>query len=431
MKPKKFELEVHQPYSTFTEGQPAPIPYLIDGLLPYAAFSVLGGKAKHGKSSMSRIEAVAIAKGQSFLDRNVARAETLLCSLEDPKQHVDNCLKVLDYDPHTDARIHIVSKLPHDLEETVGVLATFLKREPAVKFVVLDTLAKVIRATDSGSYDEMLKLCEQLHMLARESGVHIQALAHCKKIQPDDPFDGFLGSVEIRAETDTNIVLFDRNGKRLIQSETRMGTAWEATEIRAELAKIGESSMVKQFALGNSLTKTATESQRTAELSSRFLMKNRIVAALKSCGGRAVKQEDVVAGVQGNRQTKFEILEELITNKVIERHGVSHSKSNPLTLTLVEKQSAVIVPETGTHTSVPSQPESPLDKARRQLAEFIEADKQSHAAGHIGVWDRPIQECRNDVARLEKSINPPDTPDNSRVVLASDWLKQQESVCQN
>ncbi len=97
----KFELEVVQPYSTFVEGSPAPIPHIIDGLLPRAAFSVLGGKAKHGKSSMSRIEAVCVSKGLPFLDRQVEQGETLLCSLEDPKQHVDNCLKILDYNPRT------------------------------------------------------------------------------------------------------------------------------------------------------------------------------------------------------------------------------------------------------------------------------------------------------------------------------------------
>lgn len=85
---------------------------------------------------------------------------------------------------------------------SVDAVAKFLALNKNIKLVILDTLAKVLRAKDSGDYDEMLTLCEQLHLLARETGVHIQALAHCKKVQHDDPFDNFLGSVEIRAEAD-------------------------------------------------------------------------------------------------------------------------------------------------------------------------------------------------------------------------------------
>jgi len=97
----KFKLEIHQPYSTFTDGKPTVIPYVIDGLLPKAAFSVIGAKPKHGKSSFARIEAVAVAKGQTFLDRPTTQGEVLLCSLEDSPQHVDNHLQLLGYDPHS------------------------------------------------------------------------------------------------------------------------------------------------------------------------------------------------------------------------------------------------------------------------------------------------------------------------------------------
>src|SRR5258708_954081 len=270
----EFVLEIRKPFSTFTEGKPTPIPYIIDGLLPEAAFSVLGGKAKHGKSSLSRVEAVAIAKGASFLGRATRQSEVLVCSLEDPAPHVDGCLKVLDYDPATDAEIHLVSKLPRVVEETVEILTKTLATMPRVKFVILDTLAKVLRAKDSGNYDEMLSLCEMLHHLARQTGVHIQALTHCKKVQPEDPFDGFLGSVEVRAETYTNIVLYDSRGKRLLQSETRMGTPWEPTEICAEMATIGKSQMVKRFYFGETQAKSVEEQSVAQEENIKTTMKS-------------------------------------------------------------------------------------------------------------------------------------------------------------
>ena len=71
--------------------------------------------------------------------------------------------------------------------------------------------------------------------MAREfKHLHIQGLGHCKKIQPEDPFDAFLGSVEIRGESDSNIVIYDTKGQRVIQSETRIGIPWEATILKAD-----------------------------------------------------------------------------------------------------------------------------------------------------------------------------------------------------
>jgi AAA domain len=336
--PVPFTLEVHEPFSTFTEGAPTPIPFIIDGLLPKAALSVLGGKAKHGKSSMSRCEAVCISKGQPFLDRPTERGEVLLCSLEDSRQHVDNHLQLLGYTPGKDDRIHIVSRLARDVSQTVDAVAKFLVQNRDIKLVILDTLAKVIRAKDSGDYDEMLSLCEQLHLLARETGVHIQALAHCKKVQHDDPFDNFLGSVEIRAETDTNIVIYDHRGQRLIKTETRMGVPWDDPHVLcAESETVAKTQLVKRFYLGS--TTTAIEEQETAaqEKNTRATITNRIVSLLRERGAEML-MGDCLDAIPGNRSLKFEIRDELINAKVVALEGVSHSKTNPLRLRLLKPE---------------------------------------------------------------------------------------------
>jgi hypothetical protein len=369
MTESKFQLEIRKPFSTFTEGKPTPIPYTIDGLLPDAAFSVLGGKAKHGKSSMSRIEAVCIAKGSSFLDRATKQAEVLLCSLEDPAQHVDNCLRVLEYNPDKDAEIHLVSKLPRRVEETVEILAKTLATMPHVKFVVLDTLAKVLRAKDSGDYDEMINLCEMLHTLARETGVHIQALTHCKKVQPEDPFDGFLGSVEVRAEPDTNIILYDSRGKRLLQSETRMGTPWEPTEICAEMATIGKSQMVKRFYFGDTLAKTTEEQSAAQDDNIRSTMKSRILVALKAHNGEW-EMSACLDSIVGAKAMKYDCRDELIKDEVIRMTGVARSKTNPLRLVLLKSDwtpSPVKVLVTPPPVTPPASPAKSSDELKSEL----------------------------------------------------------------
>jgi hypothetical protein len=401
-----FQLEIRKPFSTFTEGKPTPIPYIVDGLLPDAAFSVLGGKAKHGKSSMSRLEAVAIAKGAPFLNRSTMQGEVLLCSLEDPAQHVDNCLRVLDYDPAKDAEIHLVSKLPRRVEETVEILAKTLATMPRVKFVVLDTLAKVLRAKDSGNYDEMLTLCEMLHNLARETGVHIQALTHCKKVQPDDPFDGFLGSVEVRAETDTNIVLFDSRGKRLLQSETRMGIPWEPTEICAEMATIGKSQMVKRFYFGDTLAKTVEEQTAAHEGNIKATVKSRIIAALKGHGGEW-EMSECLDSIIGAKAMKYDCRDELIkTDKAIRMAGVAHSKTNPLKLILLKpnwtpSSVTVVTPDPVNPVKSKDELQSELRENHRRLIQAKEYVVQYPNNPH---WQTEVPRLEQVIAELSARL---------------------------
>jgi hypothetical protein len=81
-----------------------------------------------------------------------------------------------------------------------------------------------------------LEAIEQLHDLARTfPHLHIQGLAHCKKVQTDDPFDSLLGSTALRGEPDTNIALYKEAGQHVIVSETRMGRHIAPTILRAEV----------------------------------------------------------------------------------------------------------------------------------------------------------------------------------------------------
>jgi RecA-family ATPase len=85
-----FAFTFIEPFKTFHNGQPKAIPYVIDGLLTQGGLSALGGKSKYGKSSLTRYEAVCIAKGVPFLGRDTVQGDVILINLEDPLNHVDN-----------------------------------------------------------------------------------------------------------------------------------------------------------------------------------------------------------------------------------------------------------------------------------------------------------------------------------------------------
>jgi hypothetical protein len=317
------------------DGKPIAIPFVIDGLLTQGGFSALAAKPKQGKSSLSRYEAVAVSKGTQFLGRNTEQGEVILVSLEDPRNHVDNCLSVLGHDPKNDATIHIVEKLPPRIEETIEVLGEALSKMPGVRLVIVDTLAKVLRVSDLNDYMPTLIAVEQLRNLARKfPKLHIQGLAHCKKIKTDDPFDSLLGSTALRGEPDTSIVIYDQNRQRIIETETRIGRNIPATILKAELTESAGADVVRDFSLHMPFEQWKTEQSEKKDVGKALSYEDRIIEHLSQCVNLTAPQESVLKSVEGKRERLLDAIENLESNEVVTITGVRRSPTNPITLRL-------------------------------------------------------------------------------------------------
>lgn len=333
VQPTPFKLECVDPYTTFTDGEPAPIPYVIDGLLTQGGFSILAGKPKSGKSSMSRYQAVCIAKGMPFLGRDTTQGEVLMISLEDPLRHTDNCLHALGYNPQTDAPIRIVSRLSPNISESLEAIGEELAKSPNLRLVIVDTLAKLLRVGDLNEYMPVLKAVEQLRNLAREfPHLHIQGLAHCKKIRTDDPFDSLLGSTALRGEPDTNVALYSEDGQRVIATETRIGRNIDATILRAELVESAGADVVKNFSLDQSLTDWKSTVGEKSERGEKRTHEHRILAFLQGQDAQSAKQAHLLSEVDGNRALLIGAIDRLKLAGVLTTTGVKQSPTNPIVL---------------------------------------------------------------------------------------------------
>jgi hypothetical protein len=356
----KFELQFIAPYSTFEDGEPKPIPYVIDGLLPQGGFSILAGNPKDGKSSLSRIESVSVASGADFLGRRVEQGEVILISLEDPRNHTDNCLKVLGYDPSTHAPIHIVERLAPTVNETLEALGDALTKMPNVRLVVVDTLAKLLRVKDLSDYMPVLGAVEGLHDLARHfPQLNIQGLVHCKKVQSDNVFDGILGSTALRGETDTNIAIFQCSGERVITTETRIGRNIPPTILLAELVEFAGANVVKSFSLGGRFDELTAKKSAKREVKRTESYEERVIDYLEGCNDHTAPQETLLRRVGGNRQNVLDAVKDMVDGGALIRLGVPHSSANPLTLTLnVEALQMHRFMRLGAHLPEPPMPAS-------------------------------------------------------------------------
>ena len=259
---------------------------------------------------------------------------SILISLEDPRNHVDNCLKALGYDPESDAQIRIIEKLPPTVGESIEVLGNALAEMPDVRLVVVDTMAKLLRVKDLNDYMPVLNNIEQLRNLARRfPQLHIQGLAHCKKAQTDDPFDSLLGSTALRGETDTNIAIVQQDGQKVIMTETRIGKAILPTILRAEVIQSEGADVVKDFYLFRAFDEWKAEKNDKRETKQQVNYEVRVIEYLQSCDNKA-PQEQVLSKAQGKRESLLEAVKRLIACSVLSVTGIAHSPTNPLTLTL-------------------------------------------------------------------------------------------------
>jgi hypothetical protein len=333
--PPAFKLDIVRPFASFEGGAPKRTPFVVDGLLPEAAFSILAGKPKHGKSSLARFEAVALAKGQQFLGRQTIRGETLLITLEDPVPHVDNALRALGYDPATDAPIHLVTKLAPGIDDSIAAIEEVLVGNPDIRLVIVDTLAKLLRVSDMNDYGAVMPQVEKVHNLARKfPRLHVQGLAHAKKAKSDDVFDSLLGSTALRGEPDTTIALYDHGGHRVIATETRIGRSIPPTILHAEMIESAGTDVVKSFSLAEPLSERSASLEEKGERKQRASHAARVIEYLESCDGCVAPQETVLREVAGRRLTVLDAVKMLADAKVLTVTGIKHSPVDPLTLRL-------------------------------------------------------------------------------------------------
>lgn len=330
-----FALDFTDPFKTFKDGKPQAIPYIVDGLLTQGGFSILGAKPKQGKSSLSRYLATCVAKGVPFLGRQTVKGEVILVSLEDPQTHVDNSLKVLEYDSQKDARIRIVEKLAPSLDENITALDEALKKLPGTRLVIVDTLPKLLRLSDLDDYAPTMAAVEKLRELARKfPHLHIQAIAHLKKVRMDDVFDSLLGSTALRGEPDTSIAIYGEGSQRIIATETRIGRNIPPTLLTAKLVESAGAHVVKEFSLDVPFADWQAEQKDKGERKRKLSHEERIIAFLTQFDDGTTTQQAVLDEVEGKTSHLLAAIHRLIEKRVVSVTGTKHSATDPLKLCL-------------------------------------------------------------------------------------------------
>jgi hypothetical protein len=196
-----------------------PLEWLVDGLLPREAISLLVGRPKSGKTTLCRTLAADVVGGSAFLGRPTERGAVIYVSLEDSRRAVTAHFRRLGVSMN--APLYVVcAQAPPDALQILRREVEW--RHPAL--VVIDTLYRFAKVRDVAAYGEVTAALQPLLTLQRELRFHLLLVHHSPKGADStrDAIDAGLGSTALPGTVD--LALFLRcfpDGRRTLCSSPR------------------------------------------------------------------------------------------------------------------------------------------------------------------------------------------------------------------
>jgi putative DNA primase/helicase len=204
-----------------------PEEFVLEGVLPKGGTSILAAKPKVGKTTFTRQEMLAVARGARFLERNVIAGPVVLLSFQGREADIQRNLKLLGATPD-DPIFWYCGRPPQGAVEKLYELAERFR--PAL--IVVEMLQHLIRVKDTNAYGEVSLAMEPVEDVARQSGAHIQFTQHFGKTEREDPADQIMGSTGFRGVVDTSIMLRRYAEYRTITTEQRIGSDLPETVLK-------------------------------------------------------------------------------------------------------------------------------------------------------------------------------------------------------
>lgn len=276
--------------------------FLVDGMLPNSGLSLWGAKPKVGKSVAVRNLALAVSRGELFLDRVCMQGTVLVLALEEKRPEVINHFRDMG---GTNELIHIhTGAAPSTSKEGIAALAAAIALyQPAL--VIVDPVFKLVRVKDSSDYAELTRELEPVIELARNLNCHIAVTHHLGKMVRDDG-DDVLGSTAIFGAVDTLVIMRRKNDTRIIHTVQRYGKDLAETSVPMD-------EFSGRIGLGSAMSEIKLDEARKA-----------VIGLLKDADGLTqdtVRKESGVASQLAYNALMGLLKEGFVTRSGAGRHG--------------------------------------------------------------------------------------------------------------
>lgn len=208
------------------------IQYIVPGYIA-EGLTLLGGKAKLGKSWLLLGTAIAVASGGIALNSiPVEQGDVLALFLEDNERRLQKRLRQLRPNGDVPERLCIDTTAPRLDEGLLDYVERWAKRVPRARLLIVDVLNRVRPPQRNGEqlYDYDVRCLEGLQRLAATYGLAVVVCHHTRKAEAEDPFDCLSGSTGLTGTADTTLVL-----ARDSQGTTLYGRGRDVEEIESAL----------------------------------------------------------------------------------------------------------------------------------------------------------------------------------------------------
>lgn len=282
----------------------AQVEYLVEDRIPAGSVVLFVAPPKVGKSTAARALALAVARREPWLGWKTSFGSVWLLVFEDKRSAVKAHFRRMGATGTEPIRLFI-DEAPADLMPKLQALA----EQERPDLIIVDTLARLIRAKDFNDYAEITQRFEPLLKLSRSTGATLLLLHHGSAHAHRDGLDAVLGSTAISGSVD-NILLLRRDGQaRIMSSVQRIGPDLEPTIITLD----SESGRLERLG-----TKRDADDRELGE---------RMLDALRA-EPEPITEAQLQTRVEGRRVDQIRVLRRLLGIGQVERCGTG-GRGNP------------------------------------------------------------------------------------------------------
>lgn len=218
-------------------------PWIPEGVM------ILAGRPKIGKTTLLRQIAVCASDGAPLWGKPCAQTDVLFLSLEEGKKLMRKKLMLAGYSGAQLRRIRFHWQWRAGVGG-VGDLHERLKANPAIRFVIIDSLTRFRDAPtrEKPQFHQDYEAVRMLSDVAKEiPGLTIIVLHHTKKDQGSDPIADISGTFGLTAAADNYMVLRREAGAFFLHCG---GRYWDEADDAFELRREGGAWALEGAALG-------------------------------------------------------------------------------------------------------------------------------------------------------------------------------------
>ena len=183
---------------------PPEIDWLVDGLLPKGALSLLVAKPKVGKSTLARCLAAVISGSRdTWLGRKVATGMVLHFTLEEGERTViKHYNEIAQISGMNADDVGVFKDPPSELQPTpIEALRGAISLYKPI-LVIIDPLFRFMPVGDGNDYSAVSRSMQDLIDLAHSGSEHVLLVHHAGKVRGGDRGDEVLGSTALAGSVD-------------------------------------------------------------------------------------------------------------------------------------------------------------------------------------------------------------------------------------